>query len=327
MRITNIDIKNYRQYQDLSFKFPYTMDNDIHIIVAQNGVGKTNLLNAITWCLYGTEPHLSDGDKDIGLPKLNLRTVQESKEAGKESENVEVKIRAQDGDTYITYCRSLPYRISSEAPFEETAKEKFMVTVSSTSGDPKIIEDKEETKQFIDRYMPEKIREYFYFDGEQLNTYFIGNRKGKVREAIFSISQVDIVNRIYTNIGKIINEKQKEAAAKAPDIKRITDEIDEINEQEQSTKRNISDLEEQIAKSERIIQENTEFLQGEENPYDLEDEYQEWQKEKAKLEAEKKQSLGVNVSIRKRDESSNDSKKNTRNNRTKGRSESLATSD
>ena len=60
MRITNIDITNYRQYKSLSFAFPSSNDSDIHIIVAQNGIGKTNLLNAITWCLYGKEPHLGD---------------------------------------------------------------------------------------------------------------------------------------------------------------------------------------------------------------------------------------------------------------------------
>ena len=75
MRILNIFISNYRQYQSLSFSFPESKSNDIHIIVAQNGVGKTNLLNAITWCLYGKEPHLGDDTQDLGLPKLNLAAI------------------------------------------------------------------------------------------------------------------------------------------------------------------------------------------------------------------------------------------------------------
>jgi DNA sulfur modification protein DndD len=68
MRILSIDIRNFRQYQSLSFKFPESKSSDIHIIIAQNGVGKTNLLNAITWCLYGKEPHLGDEDGNRGLP-------------------------------------------------------------------------------------------------------------------------------------------------------------------------------------------------------------------------------------------------------------------
>src|SRR5690554_7275686 len=118
MRVTNIDIENYRQYQSLSFTFPKSKSNDLHIVIAQNGVGKTNLLNAITWCLYGVEPHLSDVTEDLGLPKLNLTAIDEAKAAGKDIEYVEVAIRAEDGYKCITYKRRLPVRIKPNI-FEE----------------------------------------------------------------------------------------------------------------------------------------------------------------------------------------------------------------
>lgn len=55
MRIESIEIQNFRQFRNLSFKFPHSYgENDLHIIFANNGVGKTNVLNAITWCLYFT---------------------------------------------------------------------------------------------------------------------------------------------------------------------------------------------------------------------------------------------------------------------------------
>ncbi|NTV79724.1 MAG: AAA family ATPase [Clostridiales bacterium] len=77
-KITNIEIRNYRQYQQLTFDFAKTGENDLHVIVAQNGVGKTNLLNSITWCLYGKEPHLGDEAIERGLPKLNLLALEEA---------------------------------------------------------------------------------------------------------------------------------------------------------------------------------------------------------------------------------------------------------
>ena len=113
MRITNIDIKNYRQYQSLTFQFPQSKINDIHIIVAQNGVGKTNLLNAITWCLYGKEPHLGDDTNDLGLPKINLKAIDEERLDHKDVEHVEVEIRAEDDNEIITYKRCLPCRVSN----------------------------------------------------------------------------------------------------------------------------------------------------------------------------------------------------------------------
>ncbi len=288
MRILNIDIRNYRQYQSLSFKFPESTSSDIHIIIAQNGVGKTNLLNAITWCLYSKEPHLGDEDKNRGLPKLNLAAIEEARVEGKDSEMVEVEIRAQDGDQYLTYKRSIPFRLNGSEPFEETAKEKFTVTTATAAGDPKVHEG-EEANNYVDKYMPEKVREYFYFDGEQLNNYFISARKGKVRDAIFNISQVDVVHRIYDRIGEIIKDKQKEAGAKTPNIKKITDELTDIETQLQSINKKIEDLDDQIAKSERIIKENTEYLQGDDNLPELEKQYQELKAKQTNLISVKKE--------------------------------------
>jgi DNA sulfur modification protein DndD len=135
--------------------------------------------------------------------------------------------------------------------------------------------------------MPEKIREYFYFDGEQLNNYFISTRKGNVRDAIFNISQVDIVNLIHKRIGDLVNDKQREAAQKAPDIRKIKDALDEAYCQVQSAEKKIKEHEDQIAKSDRIIKDNSEYLQGEENMPEIEKKYQELKATQISLENEK----------------------------------------
>ena len=70
MRFDSIDIENYRQYKSLHITFPEKSGNDLHVIVASNGVGKTNLLDAINWCLYGDEPHLGDEDDALTIRVL-----------------------------------------------------------------------------------------------------------------------------------------------------------------------------------------------------------------------------------------------------------------
>ena len=53
MRIERVSIKNFRQYKNVVFEFDKKGQCDLHIILGNNGIGKTNLLNAISWCLYG----------------------------------------------------------------------------------------------------------------------------------------------------------------------------------------------------------------------------------------------------------------------------------
>ncbi|MCG3254524.1 MAG: AAA family ATPase, partial [Candidatus Heimdallarchaeota archaeon] len=59
MKIHCLEIENYRQYRGKN-KIDFTLDDEMNftVILGVNGAGKTNILNAITWCLYGEEAHL-----------------------------------------------------------------------------------------------------------------------------------------------------------------------------------------------------------------------------------------------------------------------------
>ena len=71
MRINSVKMHNFRQYKDLELSFPKKKDCDLHFILAENGIGKTTLLNAINWCLYGDEPHI--GMKSKALDRKSTR--------------------------------------------------------------------------------------------------------------------------------------------------------------------------------------------------------------------------------------------------------------
>ena len=106
MRIESIEIKNYRQYQNVFFKFDKNTPNDIHVIIASNGVGKTNILNAVNWCLYGDEPHTSGTDSDVStdkLPLCNLKAVDETKSRSESFCEVAVTIVASEQDEVFTF--------------------------------------------------------------------------------------------------------------------------------------------------------------------------------------------------------------------------------
>lgn len=77
MRIESINISNYRQYRSLNISFPADKETDLHVIVAPNGIGKTNMLNAINWCLYNDEPHLGDPNESLAI--CNYTALDEAK--------------------------------------------------------------------------------------------------------------------------------------------------------------------------------------------------------------------------------------------------------
>lgn len=91
MRIESITLHNFRQFRgDVTINFEKALGKDLHIILAKNGVGKTNILNAITWCLYYKESHLAD--PSISICPLNANIINEAHSINKKIDTVSVKL-------------------------------------------------------------------------------------------------------------------------------------------------------------------------------------------------------------------------------------------
>ncbi len=67
MKISKIELDNFRQYYGkVEFEFDTDSKKNIVVIVGVNGAGKSNLYNAITWCLYGIEEHSKHRVRGLG---------------------------------------------------------------------------------------------------------------------------------------------------------------------------------------------------------------------------------------------------------------------
>ena len=68
-------MKNFRQYRDAQINFARASEANFTVILGANGAGKTNIMNAITWCLFGKEYHMDS--KYAGLPITNAHALDE----------------------------------------------------------------------------------------------------------------------------------------------------------------------------------------------------------------------------------------------------------
>lgn len=277
MRFTSIEIKNFRQYKSLELNFPKRTDHDLHIIIADNGIGKTNILNAITWCLYGEEPHLGNSSKS--LPKVNLAALQEASDNGDLKIDVTVSIHAEDDGNQIIFIRKASFSVETE--FES----KSELTVLHNDGSGDILESEEKASEYVEKYMPKRIQEYFYFDGEQLDNYFMDDDNNKIRETIHNISQVDVVTRVKQRLSEVAASLKVNAGKKRPDIKALNQDIAKIDSQLKQVTDTISELDRQILLSQQIIRKNSEYLKGSEDIPGLEQRYNELVQQHSDLEA------------------------------------------
>lgn len=292
MRFEKVVISNYRQYQSLEFSFSHG-PHDLHVIIAQNGVGKTNLLNALTWCLYGKEPHLGSTEHDPDekvLPRANTTAIELARQEGKNEVLVQVEIHASDGKKTIIFTRSQTFKVTANGYFE--GKEDYAVQYSE--GLDYQTFTGEAAKTYVDRYMPETIREHVFFDGEHLNNYFLENTAKRIKDAVYSISQVDAVTRIAKRLGDVIAEYRKDAGKKAPALQEKLNAVMEAKAALDAAEKDRQALQEQITVSEERLQEIGGELRDRDNLPELEKEYDQI---KAERESQEKQLQTLRLQI------------------------------
>lgn len=280
MRIENVEIVNFRQYKSVEFDFKKTTSNDLHIILGNNGIGKTNLLNAISWCLYGKEPHL--GNEKIARKRINASELEAAIVAEKEKCETKVTVTISVDNKLISFERSQEFKANKNA-FE--FKPEFIVTIIAEEGN-KVLTDEEEIANTRKQYLPEEISEYFFFDGEQLDKYFISDQGEKIHEAIYNISQVNLLSSMSERLNNVIRDFQDQAGKKNTGISELNIKKNELEATSSSLEERINNCKKQIGIAETEITICNEFLAGKEGVPEKEKEFQELAKEITKKEEE-----------------------------------------
>ena len=264
MRIENIEIQNFRQYRNLSFKFPHVQGgNDLHIIYANNGVGKTNVLNAITWCLYDTEMHL--GDKNTALAILNNQKVQELRQHLPEGGNtigdatVSILFSSDDAAEKIRFQRVGKFNVTNEAVIPVNTEFSIMHFVD---GEWNSIDSEEETLSLVKKNVPEEIHEYIFFDGEHLESYFKAGQFENIKNGIEELTQAKIIEKAETAFNKyltdilnpqIANSSVKDIASAQKELDKIQNAIDAAVASIDTLKTQINNCDDEIVTLDNII--------------------------------------------------------------------------
>lgn len=261
MRIESIEIQNFRQYRKEKFVFPkLNGKKDIHVIIGENGEGKTNILNALTWCLYGEELHL--GDKNTAISNINSQYVQELRNHSQKNGDAKVTVvmSIEDGGK-ITFMRTASYSIT---PSNVIETKQDVIAIANANGGNKVIDSKNDYDMYVSRYVPKEINEYIFFDGELMDQYFKSDKRGNIESGIKDLTKASTIektknalkayakNEIAPVLKNNGDSRVSEAQAKLENEQRVRD-----NQQEK-----VGLIVAQIKKAEEKIEELTIKIQG-----------------------------------------------------------------
>jgi DNA sulfur modification protein DndD len=263
----SIEIFNYRQYKNIKLQFE-KKEYDVHLIVASNGVGKTNLLNAINWCLYGDEPHVSGSNITIDtslnkLPICNIKALDERKYSDEETCPVSVSIVAEDNDNKYVFERSIDVNVITR---NQVGKDRFGVKKVNSKGEVVFLDD-DSALELINRFLPKSIREYFYFDGERLLNYFDNStsKSANIKDSIYEISQVNVIDKVESHLNEFIKKYSKKIKKLSPELEKKGAIYEDLLEKVKNKKMEIEELKVQIQKSKEQIKLKNDFINGTES--------------------------------------------------------------
>lgn len=274
MRIESITLHNFRQFRgDVTINFEKALGKDLHIILAKNGVGKTNILNAITWCLYYKESHLAD--PSISICPLNANIINEAHSINKKIDTVSVKLVLElDDNRQAHFTREDVYNISTHSPIRENSSFKIMAQNEDGAW---MSYDGENAKEAMHEFIPDAISDFIFFDGEQLDKFFDEAHDQKVKNGIIQFTQslylTEAKKAIDTYVrdnlaSKFANSGDNEISKIQNEIKGLETTLGQVNDEINTYFGQIEKAQNEIMKCDEIIggkEESQKWLEKEKN--------------------------------------------------------------
>lgn len=281
MKIQKVNITNFRQYHGLnSLELGATPEKNIILIGGMNGYGKTNLLLALVWCLYGEKITQADSlfrkqvYKDGNYSKFLKNCLNWSaKEDNINSFSVEIEFNELDlPQSFRDEFGENANCIVSRKVNTHTIDEKLTIKISNSNTN--LFHDEDDMVNFINDYLiPLDAAKFVFFDAEKIAEMAVLSTREEgelMNDALGNILGLDIYESLVDDLIIYSDNLKKEGASgnikdQIIDIERTIElKIREIEIEENVT----TELEGKITETQNDINQYNKFIS---QSYDGED--------------------------------------------------------
>ena len=225
-KIVKLELENYRQYYGLQVADFSSRDDGFSVFLGENGEGKSNLLNAINWCLYKTEPHKL---KNKTMPIINMRYLNEINNGEKAMMKVTLHLKKNDIEYKITRrLQGIKHEFQKEsnsgvdvykiilyddmpvpAGFEvytSPSDVAFLKTMADGRSEDQTIRH-DFTSQINNEILPLELAPFFLLDGEFMEKLFVDSNE--LENGVKEISQLNLIDKTLEHAKKMIKPGTK----------------------------------------------------------------------------------------------------------------------
>ncbi|MBH0175869.1 DNA sulfur modification protein DndD [Fictibacillus sp. 23RED33] len=237
MLLKKVVFNDFRLYQgqvEIDLSIAGNDEKNIILIGALNGSGKTSFLEGILLALYGEQAKLTSGESFEQFIRESINV--ESYRKGNRKFSIEVTfLESNNVEDNLVIRRE--WRIRESDCIEQ-------LSIKQNDNEMKQFEDEIEKTQFIQSIIPFGVSQFFFFDGEKIQTIAEDNDSDdSLASSIRDILNINVYQQLVDDLYAFEqNQKRSQADVKKSDIIKIEAEIE-------VTKENIQEIEKELDNS------------------------------------------------------------------------------
>lgn len=220
MKLYKLTLNNfYRYYGEQTIVFSTESDKNITVLRGENGTGKTTLLNAFYWVMYG------DVIKPLTIPNmLNHRTKEELEDNSCTYSSVILEF--EDRNKYYTVIRKQRFIKQKGYVKPDNTLPAYISYIDQRTGNEVEVSEKD----FFESIIPKELRGFFFFDGERINKLAQIDGKAEIRQAILDILGLTTIDNTTKDLEGIRREYTKDLARlNSVNGENLEDELESID--------------------------------------------------------------------------------------------------
>ena len=215
--INSISFKNFFNYYGVYEDTKYDFEEGVNIVVADNGAGKSKFFNAFLWLFYDqvldSDDKIKKNVKDFAVKIISDKAKNETSIGDHVQTGIKIEYSTERYKYQITKSFTAT-RLSEKI----TDLDSWQITIDDMEVDKtdhvlpkyKPVYDVEEKQKIINRLILPTLRQYSFFQGEEVDKMIDFNKKSSIEDAVRTLTNISKYEEIAEIVKDIAERAEKD---------------------------------------------------------------------------------------------------------------------